>query len=153
PEHQTLPSAHRTDCASSSCLSPRLELVLDALLQRLSLLGRQIRHLVLVVQCEQPELRTAHPVVIDHPQTAALALGPACVAESQLAQASRAPDHLARFWIRHQGFLKAAEALVIQVGLAASLESRQFDEDRMHRAMYYTQLAYSCKFSESQSTN
>src|SRR6185437_4151981 len=119
--------------------------VFDALLQRLSLLGRQIRHLVFVVQCEQPELRATRPVVIDHPQTAALALGAARVAESHLAQAARTRDHLARLWVRHQGFLKATEATVIQVALAASHESRQFDEDRLHDGEHYTQVAYSRK--------
>lgn len=67
--------------------SPCFQFRLDDCLERLALLRRQISHLVLVVNSEEPELQACDPPVVDHPQPAAFALAAPPIGEPQLAKA------------------------------------------------------------------
>src|SRR5690606_19240757 len=96
-----LPGVRRISFAlrSSSCPSGR-QLLLYRPFQDPFLVRRKINGLVLVIDCEKPNLRIVTQEVVNHAQTAALSLASLLVLKPELSETASPGHELAFFRLR-----------------------------------------------------
>jgi hypothetical protein len=134
--HYSLPS--RFSPSSTLCQLP-----LDRSLERPLFITAQIRGLVLVVHCHEPDLAVRDKVVEDHPQAAALSLASSPVRPTHLSETARSGDHIARIRIAREEKLKLMVVVVAEVVREELREERRLDE--LHDSRVYAICVYSSR--------